>query len=444
MSVVPRRTALAGGVTALAGAALAGCSPTGAGEVNAGPTIPPSDGKVKLTYWAWLKDLQKVADVFNATQDRIEVEGVWIPGGDSGGYAKILSAVAADGGPDIAQVELRAVPEFALAGALTEVGRYGASEHEKDFDAGAFAQVKIGDDIWAIPQDTGPSATFYNREVLEDDLGLEPPKTWDDFREISKEVKKAGKSFMTLDPGDGSVLSMWAQQRGANWFTPEGDTWTLHMADDVSMDLADYWDGIFKDELVGTAYGSFSTPWMAAAGNGDVLAYVGGSWGDALIEGVPNGEGKWAAAPMPRWKDGYASGGLGGSSAAVLSTSEHPAEAMEFLQWMCTDPAGIDAMIEFSGIGWSPAADYIGKEREKPSKFFSGQSYNKDVILPMAEGQNLDWTWAPLMQRVNARLGDGMQSVVSGASTFTKMLPEAQEDIAEIMRKIGLKVEVAK
>jgi multiple sugar transport system substrate-binding protein len=62
----------------------------------------------------------------------------------------------------------------------------------------------------------------------------------------------------------------------------------------------------------------------------------------------------------------------------------------------------------------------------------------------MAQDQNLEWTWAPLMQRVNARLGDGMQSVVSGAQTFTKMLPEAQDDIAEIMTKIGLNVEVAK
>jgi multiple sugar transport system substrate-binding protein len=385
-----------------------------------------------------------VADVFNQTQDRIQVEAVWIPGGDSGGYAKILSAVAAGGGPDIAQVELRAVPEFALAGALTEVGRYGASANEDKFDPGAFAQVKIGDNVWAVPQDTGPSATFYNREVLEDELGLEPPKTWDDFKEISAEVQKAGKTFMTLDPGDGSVLTMWAQQKGSNWFTPEGDTWTLHMTDDASLEVADFWDGVFKDGSISTAYGAFSTPWMAAAGSGDVLAYVGGSWGDALVESVPDASGKWAVADMPRWDDGFASGGLGGSSAAVLSTSEHPAEALEFLTWMCTDPAGIDAMIEFSGIGWSPAADYIGKARQEPSEFFSGQNYNEEVILPMAQDQNLEWTWAPLMQRVNARLGDGMQSVVSGAQTFTKMLPEAQDDIAEIMTKIGLNVEVAK
>lgn len=438
-----RRAVLGGGAAALA-AGLAGCASTGAATVNSGPTIPPSSGKVTLTYWAWLKDLQKVCDVFNATQDRIEVQAVWIPGGDSGGYAKILSAVAAGGGPDLAQVELRAVPEFALAGALTDVGRYGVLENEGAFDPGAFAQVKIGDSVWAVPQDTGPSAMFYNRQVLEDELGLTPPESWDDFREVAQQVKDAGKTIMTLDPGDASPLTMWAMQRGANWFEPQGDTWVLRMADDVSMELGNFWDGILQDQLIGTGYGPFSTPWFAAAGQDQVLSFIGGSWGDALIEGVPNGAGKWKVAPMPRWPEGNASGGHGGSSAAVLSTSAHPAEAVEFATWMCTDPAGIDAMIEFSGIGWSPAADYIGKQRQQPSEFFSGQNYNEEVILPMARGQNLDWVWAPLMQRINARLGDGMLSVVSGSTTFTRMLPQAQDDIAEIMRTIGLNVEVAK
>lgn len=437
-----RRAALLGGAGA---AGLAACAPTGAGTVNSAPTIPATDGKVTLTYWAWLKDLQKVADVYNATQDRIHVNASWIPGGDSGGYAKILSAVAAGGGPDIAQVELRSIPEFALAGALVDCARYGLLDHEDAFDPGAFAQVKIGDSAWGVPQDTGPGAMFYNRAVLEDELGLTPPATWDAYRELAGQTKEKGKLLTTIDPGDGSVLPFWAMQAGATWFRPEGDGWTIAMTDDASMKVATLWDQILADGTIGTGYGSFTTPWMAAAGQGNVLSYTGGSWGDALVESVPNGKGNWAVAPMPRWEgEGYASGGLGGSSAAVISTSEHPAEAVEFLLWMCTSPEGIDAMIEHCGIGWSPAKDYIGKEREQPSEFFSGQNYNVDVIQPMARGQNLDWTWAPLMQRVNALLGDHMREVVTGSATLVDALPQAQQEIVDIMKKIGLTVEVAR
>ena len=438
-----RRTALAGtGAGVLAG--LAACAPPNPGSVNALPPIPPSDGPVTITYWAWLKDLQKVADIFNAKQDRIRVETTWIPGGNTGGYAKILSAVSAGGGPDIAQVELRQVPEFALAGALVDLTRYDFGSQVDAFDPGALSQVKVGDSYWAVPQDTGPVATFYNREVLEGELGLKPPATWEDFRETAGTVSEAGKDLITLDPSDGSYLIAWIMQSGAVWFRPEGDGWIVDMTGEDSMRVAEYWDEILAEKIIGTGYGAFSTPWMAAAGEGNILATVSGSWSDALIESVPNGSGKWAAAPMPTWSDGYASGAHGGSAAAVLSTSKHPTEALEFLTWMCTDPAGIDAMIEFSGIGWSPAKDYIGEIRQEPSEFFSGQNYNEEVIQPMAEGQNLEWTWAPLMQRAQDMIGDGMSTAVTGEIPLVDMLPQTQAKIVEIMRDMGLNAEEAR
>ncbi|MGP5638902.1 MULTISPECIES: ABC transporter substrate-binding protein [Brachybacterium] len=444
MKSYTRRAALAASGAVGMGAALAACAPPNPGNVNAEATIPPSDGPVTVSYWAWLKDLQKVADVYNASQDRIKVETTWIPGGNSGGYAKILSAVAAGGGPDIAQVELRQVPEFALAGALVDLTRYGFAEQASAFDPGAIAQVKVGDSYWAVPQDTGPVATFYNREVLEGELGLQAPTTWDEFRETAAAVSDAGKQLISLDPSDGSHPIAWAMQSGAVWFRPEGDGWIIDMLGEDSMRVADFWDEILASKIIGTGYGSYSTPWMAAAGDGKVLASISGSWSDALTESVPGGAGKWAVAPMPRWQDGYASGGHGGSSAAVLSTSKHPVEALEFLTWMCTDPAGIDAMIEFSGIGWSPAKDYIGKIRQQPSEFFSGQNYNEEVIVPMAEGQNLDWTWAPMMQRAQAIIGDGFTQAVAGEQTLVDMLENSQKEIIKIMRDMGLDAEEAR
>lgn len=446
MSRFTRRTALAGTGAALTAAALAACAPPNPGEVNAQPTIAPADGPVTLTYWAWLKDLQKVADIFNDSQDRIRVETTWIPGGNNGGYAKILSAVAAGGGPDIAQVELRNIPEFALAGALVDLSRYDFAAVEDKFDPGALSQAKVGDSVWGVPQDTGPVASFYNREVLEGEMGLTFPATWDEFYETAGTVAEAGKSLISLDPTDGSHPVGWAMQSGAVWFQPEGDGWIVDMTDEASMRVAEFWDRILAEKIINTGYGAYTTPWYAAAGDGNVLASIGGSWGDALVQSVPGAAGKWAAAPMPAWADGsgYASGGQGGSSAAVLANSQHPAEALEFLTWMCTDPVGIDAMIENSGIGWSPAADYIGASRQEPSEFFSGQNYNEEVVLPMAQDQNLDWTWAPLMQRAMAIIGDGMTGAVNGTVPLVDMFADAQSEIVTIMRDIGLNAEEAR
>src|SRR5699024_1711269 len=96
------------------------------------------------------------------------------------------------------------------------------------------------------------------------------------------------------------------------------------------------------------------------------------------------------------------------------------------------------------GIGWSPAKDYIGEIRQQPSGFFSGQNYNEEVIQPMADGQNLDWTCAPLMQRAQDMIGNGMSTAVTGEVPLVDMLPQTQTKIVEIMREMGLDAEEAR
>lgn len=101
-------------------------------------------------------------------------------------------------------------------------------------------------------------------------------------------------------------------------------------------------------------------------------------------------------------------------------------------------------MIENCGIGWSPSADYIGESRTQPSEFFSGQNYNEEVMVPMAEGQNLEWTWAPLMQRFMDVVGTGMTKAINGEQPLVDLLAVTQKDITEIMQGMGLNAEEAR
>src|SRR5699024_12399629 len=84
------------------------------------------------------------------------------------------------------------------------------------------------------------------------------------------------RSLSTLDPADCSYLIACAQQAGAVWFRPEGGGWIVDRTDEASMRVAEYWDEILAAKIIGTSYGAFSTPWMAAAGEGDVLATISG------------------------------------------------------------------------------------------------------------------------------------------------------------------------
>lgn len=442
-----RRRLLGLGVGGLAAATLAGCASPGSVSVNKSPVIPavPEGTKIRLTYWAWLKDLQVTADLWNAKNPNVQVDVVWIQGGNSGGYAKMYSSLAAGGGPDIGQVEVRQVPEFLLQNGLVDLSRYGLGDYEKKYDPGLWNQVKFNDGLFGVPQDSGPMAFYYQTELM-DQVGGTPPKTWDDWATLSGEVRKLGPgTYLDVFPvGDSSVFTAYATQAGAQWFNFEGDEWIINMTDDATLMVADFFDKAIDKDLVNTAYGAYSPPWYAAAANGQIAGVTSASWGDALIESISGGEGKWKVAPMQTWKGvGTGSTYLGGSTAAVLANSKHPKEALDFCIWMTTAPEAIDSLIANSGIGWSPSPDYIGTSRTKPSAWFSGQNYNEDVFVPMAKEQSLDWIWSPLTQSTFNALSDGFRRKLTSGQTLVETMRQGQKQAVTAFRNKGLQVREA-
>ncbi|OIH95817.1 MULTISPECIES: ABC transporter substrate-binding protein [unclassified Curtobacterium] len=443
-----RRQLLGFGLGTAAAGLLAGCAVPGSTNVNRAALVPTaaSGETVQLTYWAWLKDLQKVCDVWNAQNPRIQVTANWIPGGNTGGYQKMYSALAAGGGPDIGQVELRQIPEFMLANGLVDLARYGAKDHQAKYDDAAWAQVSFLDGVYGIPQDTGPMGFYYQTALLEQ-AGGEPPATWDAWRDLADKVRSTGRrNYLEVFPvADASPFAAYVQQAGARWFRTDGDEWVVDMTDDTTMMVAEFFDGVIDDDLVDTSAGAFTPGWYASAASGGVAAVTSASWADALIQSVQGGEGKWQVAPMQTWGDtGSGSSAIGGSTAAVLANAQHPAEALEFITWMTTSKEGIDAMIEYCGIGWSPAKDYIGQAREEPSEWFSGQRYNEEVFVPAAQEQNIDWSWSPVTQSAFTSLQNQFRRKLTGGLKLPDAVELAQREIVQSFRDKGLGVRTAR
>jgi multiple sugar transport system substrate-binding protein len=444
---IGRRRLLGLGLGALGAAALAGCAPPGANQVNTAPVIPAAapGEKITLSYWAWLKDLQKVCDIWNARNPNVQVEAVFSLGGANGGYQKMYSALAAGGGPDLAQVELRTVPEFMLVDGLVDLSRYGAEQYASRYDQAAWGQVSFNGGVFAIPQDTGPMGWYYQPAVLAR-VGGQPPSTWDEWAQLAEELHAKDPSVYleSFSVADSSPFISYAAQAGAKWFTPTDNGWLVNLTDDASLMVARFFDKAVDNKWVQTAYDAYSPGWTAAAGNGQIAALTGASWGDALVETIGTGSGKWRVAPMPRWPSGFGSTALGGSSAAVLANSKHPKEAMDFAVWMTTSREGVDAMIKYCGIGWSPDRDYIGAQRQQPSDFFSGQNYNTEVFVPAAKQQPTDWKWWPITQRTINALSDQFRRKLTAGQSFVDSLHITQQTTVDTLRQIGLTVQEAK
>lgn len=425
-----------------AGAALAGCGTPGTTSVNTAPTIPAAapGEKITLTYWAWLKDLQKVADVWNASHPDVQVEAVWIPGGNSGGYQKLYSALAAGGGPDIGQVEMRSIPEFMLVNGLVDLKRYGIDSYSHLYNETLWSQVSFVDGVYGVPQDSGPMGFFHRPDLL-DAVGAEPPDTWDDWLEVATEISRTGAHLDCFALSDASWFASIASQAGASWFRIADGEWVIDLADETTLEVARFFDRAIDTNAMTTAFTQLSTPWYAAAAGDQIASLTSASWADALLESVSGAAGKWRVAPMPRWSKGYDSSFLGGSTAAVMANSRHPKEAMEFAVWMTSSAEGIDAMIANSGIGWSPSRDHIGSARQGGSEFFGGQRYNTQVFEPAAQpsAQNPDWAWWPLTTQSFNILADGFRTKASGG-TLVDAVVQGEQRIIDAFRNKGLSI----
>ncbi len=440
MRTLTRRRVLGLGLGAVAAGMVGGCSTPGTTSVNSLPIIPPKapGEKITLTYWAWLKDLQKVADIWNRQHPDVQVNAVWIPGGNSGGYQKMYSALAAGGGPDMAQIEMRSIPEFILVNGLVDLARYGANDHAGQFDPTLWSQVSFTGGVYGVPQDSGPMGFYYQTELL-DEVGAKPPTNWDDWRAVATELRKVDSYLECFSLSDASFFCSLATQAGAEWLTPTPEGWLINMTDDATMKVARFFDKAIDDGLVTTQISPFSPAWFAACSRGGIAALTGASWADALIEGVAGGKGRWRVAPMPRWDTGFGSSYWGGSTTAVLSSSRHPKEALEFAVWLNSSPEGVNGLIENSGIGWSANPAHIGTPRQQPSEFFSGQDYNQEIFVPAAKQQNADWSWWPITQQSFNILADGFRRKATGG-TLVDAVADAEKKILTAFTNKGLSI----
>ena len=91
----------------------------------------------------------------------------------------------------------------------------------------------------------------------------------------------------------------------------------------------------------------WTAAWNKGMNDGKYIAWVSDVWapGD-LPTAAPSGAGKWAMTALPQWTAGAARrGNWGGSSTAVMAASKHQQAAAEFATWLNTDPAATAALV---------------------------------------------------------------------------------------------------
>lgn len=317
-------------------------APTAAAEI---PTVESvSDEVVTLTMWGnhpeWKDPVLEIVEAFEAEHPNIKIEVDQKPADT---YPVALNtAVAASEAPDlIGFYPGPALAEAANSGQILELT--GKVDIELLTPSGQAAS-KVDDKVWGVPaMGAYTVGLFYHKKIFEEH-GLKPPTTWEELISVSEKLKEAGVTPMIMPAKDAIIPYFFYIMAGSSVLGPEGyekltkgeikltDEELVQVAQ-LTHDMAEYFqEGYLSTSYVeGKALFAREQGAMMIGGSADYSGYREVNPDiDVGVVAFPPPAGIGAPATTSGMELVY----------AVNSQTEHPDEAITFLNWFTTDKAG--------------------------------------------------------------------------------------------------------
>lgn len=417
---------------ALAAVMLAACSSGG----SAAPATSSAAGPVTLTFWSWVPGIDKVVATWNAAHPNITVN-VSKPAQGDPLIAKILAADKAGNPPDLMQAEYQALPGLVTNGVAADITGL-TSGASAAFSTNTWNLVTFSGKRYGIPQDVGPMMLYYRQDLFQQ-YGLKVPATWDDFAADAKLLRtKTTKSYLTtFSSGDAGWFAGLAAQAGAKWWSFDGKSWAVNVNDAATKKVADYWNGLLAAKAI--AGNPMYTPeWNKQMNDGTLLAWPSAVWGPGVLQGIaPATKGKWAMVPLPQWQAGQSVTGFwGGSSTAIAAKSKHQAQAVQFAQWLNTDPAALQAMVVNGGIyPAATAGQSVPALQQAPAVMPNQPDFY--TVAKQISATAVGFTWGPDVNVTYSTYNDATAKAIQSQGSLSAAVDAMQAATVADMKKSG-------
>ncbi|RSM88684.1 sugar ABC transporter substrate-binding protein [Kibdelosporangium aridum] len=430
-------------VAALVTAMVAGCSsgtstnqPAVTGNQDAVDAALQAGGTI--TYWSWTPSGQEQVEAFQKEYPKVKVNLVNAGTGNDH-YTKLQNVIkAGSGAPDVAQIEYQALPQFALTDSLVNLDQYGFGAFEKDYTASTWASVKVGNGLYGLPQDSGPMALFYNKEVF-DKYSIAVPKTWDEYIAAAKKLHAADPTkYITADIGNAGFTTSMIWQAGGHPFTTDGRNVKINLADPGAKKWTAMWDQMVQGKLLSTIK-DWSDDWYRAMGDGTIASLIAGAWFPGILkESVPGGAGKWAVAPLPTYDGKPVTAENGGSTQSVLKQSPNQALAAGFVRWL-NNGNGVKLFLESDGFPATKADLASPAFVDEAVPYFGGQKINQ-VLTQAANDVAKGWSYLPYQLYANSIYNDTVGKSYLNTTALDTGLADWQKALIDYGNQQGFTV----
>nr|WP_141925316.1 sugar ABC transporter substrate-binding protein [Haloactinospora alba] len=392
-----------------------------------------------------MQDAMSLESEFRKQHPGIEVDFVSLPENEA--RAKITTSVATGGGEfDAVMISNYETRQWAEYGWLENLQpRIDASE---DYDARDFIpsireDLSYEGDMYSVPF-YGESSFVAYREDLFERAGVEMPEnpTWDEIAELASELDgiEPGVSGICMRglAGWGEMLSPFnsiLHTFGGRWYDED---WNAELDSPEFQRAADFYVDLVREH---------GQPGAANSGFGDCLNhYAQGRAAmfydsTSMVSTIEDdnastvaGENGYAPAPVAETDYG---GWLYTWTLGIPSTSEHPEEAWEFLEWM-TDKDYVRLVGEEYGWQRVPPGNRLStfeipEYREAASDYADPMLRGIEEADPGDPGtrpvpyEGIGFLAIPEFQDLGTRVSQQLSAAIAGQVTTEEALAQSQE-----------------
>ncbi|MGI9016845.1 MAG: sugar ABC transporter substrate-binding protein [Euzebya sp.] len=262
---------------------------------------------------------------------------------------------AGDSDPDVYTADQPRIAALVDRGLLLditdEVGDISDLVIQSSIDAST-----VDDRLYALPISTSTQLLYYNSALLEaagtDLPSMDPADrlTWEQVRTDAAAAQEAGAEFGMMWDQVNRYYQLQPLPESAGGGSGVGpDELDIDVTGDGWVQAMTYYGDAFADGLAARGVPPEQTPDMFASGQ--VAYFVGGPW---WLPTFDDAEGlEFGVAPHPYFEGGEEVTPTGAWSWGVSSSSDHPQEALQFIQFAALDDDG--ALATAQGFPLPPA-----------------------------------------------------------------------------------------
>jgi cellobiose transport system substrate-binding protein len=285
----------------------------------------------------------------------------------------------------------------------------------------------------AFPMDTGPTALFYRRDILQKaGVPIEPAEVaaaapdWEGFIQLGKKISQAVPGSAITDNVTSIFDYALAQQR-QRYMTEDGK----YIGDGDH--IKQVWDlsvRVVKEGLSANAQAG-STDANAVITNGRLVAYVAAVWWAQLgpKNAAPATKGQWRVTAAPG-----GAGNRGGSFLAITKYCKDPAAAFAFISWLESSKNQAEAFLDPVLFPSTPAS-YTDSRLTAPDPFFGGQRI-VDVFADSAKKYPGAFL-SPYDTIIRTPLAAELVNVEVGSKTSDQAWKDAQQQVQRELTRAG-------